>query len=78
MKLNRSGHLDIKLALDLSLYLVNEVEYVPWQIALASLGYIDNLLEGNPDYSYFRVRHCVSRQKTVLISERIEKLSLSL
>jgi hypothetical protein len=47
----------------MSLYLVKEDEYVPWQIALASLGYINELLEGHPDYILFKVNlfilhHC--------------------
>jgi hypothetical protein len=54
----RSGHLDIAVALNMSLYLVKEDEYVPWQIALASLGYIGELLEGHPDYILFKVTCC--------------------
>jgi len=50
-----SGHLDVTIALELSEYLVNETEYVPWRIGLESLKYISGLLEGHPDYMYFKV-----------------------
>ena len=50
-----SGHLDITIALELSEYLVNETEYVPWRIGLESLRYISGLLEGHPDFMYFKV-----------------------
>jgi glutamyl aminopeptidase len=53
--LARSGHIDATVALNMSQYLINEVEFVPWQIALASLGYIGGLLEGHPDYKYFKM-----------------------
>jgi len=50
-----SGHLDITIALQLSEYLVDETEYVPWQIGLEALRYISGLVEGHPDYMYFKV-----------------------
>ena len=50
-----SGHLDITIALQLSEYLVNETEYVPWRIGLEALRYISGLLEAHPDYKYFKV-----------------------
>ena len=37
------------------MYLVNEVEYVPWETALSSLDYIGDLLESNPNYADFTV-----------------------
>jgi len=50
-----SGHLDITVALELAEYLADETEYVPWRIGLEALSYINTLLEGNPDYFYFKV-----------------------
>ena len=50
-----SGHLDVTIALELSEYLVDETEYVPWRIGLEALRYISGLLEGHPDYMYFKV-----------------------
>lgn len=50
-----SGHLDITVALELAEYLVDETEYVPWRIGLEALSYINALLEGHPDYFYFKV-----------------------
>ena len=53
-----SGHLDITMALQMSEYLVDETEYVPWQIGLEALQYISGLLEGHPDFMYFKVNTC--------------------
>jgi len=50
-----SGHLDVSMALQLSEYLVDETEYVPWRIGLEALRYISGLLEGHPDFMYFKV-----------------------
>jgi len=55
MSLRRSGHLNITVFMDLTGYLTKEVEYIPWQTALACLSYIGDLLEGEPDYDYFNV-----------------------
>jgi len=59
-----SGHLDITIALELSEYLVNETEYVPWRIGLENLRYISSLLEGHPDYMYFKVNTVLLLQKS--------------
>jgi len=50
-----SGLLDVTIALELLEYLVDETEYVPWNIGLDVLRYISGLLEGHPDYMYFKV-----------------------
>ena len=39
------------MALDLSMYLKAEKEYVPWNAALAELNYIDSMLHNEPEYS---------------------------
>jgi len=54
-----SGHLDISTALQLSEYLADETEYVPWRIGLEVLRYISGLLEGHPDYMYFKVNKVI-------------------
>ena len=39
------------MALDLSMYLKAESEYVPWNAVLAELNYIDSMLYNEPEYS---------------------------
>jgi len=45
----------VAITLQLAEYLVDETEYVPWRIGLEALKYINGLLEGHPDYMYFKV-----------------------
>jgi hypothetical protein len=52
----RSGHLPISSALDLSNYLMEETEYVPWATALGVFSYIEQLMEDKADYKYLQVR----------------------
>jgi aminopeptidase N len=42
-------------ALDLSLYLKYEKEYVPWNAVLSELNYIDSMLYSQPQYSHWIV-----------------------
>jgi hypothetical protein len=42
-------------ALDLTLYLKYEREYVPWHAVLSELNYIDNMLYNFPDFSNWKV-----------------------
>ena len=51
----RSGRLRAKLALELSTYLHNEKEYVPWYVGLVNLAYIGSLLEEQDTYTYYTV-----------------------
>ncbi|EFX67144.1 hypothetical protein DAPPUDRAFT_203795 [Daphnia pulex] len=45
--------LPYKSALDLSLYLKYETEYVPWNAVLSELSYIDSMLYSQPQYSHW-------------------------
>ena len=44
-----------KTALDLSLYLKHETEYVPWKAVLAEFDYIDNMLYAEREYPNWKV-----------------------
>lgn len=55
LTLARASKLDYRIALNLTLYLVNEVEYVPWRSALGALNFIDSMMSSGPDYYKFKV-----------------------
>ena len=42
-------------AMDLTLYLKNEREYVPWHAVLDELSYIDTMLYNLPEYTNWKV-----------------------
>ena len=42
-------------ALDLTLYLKNEIEYVPWRSVLTELDYIDIMLHQAPEFADWKV-----------------------
>jgi aminopeptidase N len=52
--LARAGLLDYDIALDLSLYMVNEEDYIPWQTLVDNWKYIEHRLENLPIYTNFR------------------------
>lgn len=45
-----------KTALDLSLYLAQEKEYVPWNAVLAEFNYIDTMLHNKAEFPDWTVR----------------------
>ena len=49
------GLLKYDIALEVTSYLNNENEYVPWSAALTGLKYIGDMLEDNPSYGNFKV-----------------------
>lgn len=55
LTLARAGKLDYRIALNLTRYLMNEFEYVPWRSALGALNFIDNMMSSGPQYYKFRV-----------------------
>lgn len=55
LTLARAGKLDYRIALNLTRYLVNESEYVPWRAALGALGFIDSMMCTGPHYNLFKV-----------------------
>ncbi len=44
-----------KSALDLTLYLKHETEYVPWRAVLSDLNYVDTMLYNEREYSNWKV-----------------------
>ena len=55
LNLARAGLLDYTTALDVTRYLANELEYIPWKAALNALGYIDGMLIKTGNYDKFKV-----------------------
>ena len=55
MNLARADILDYRTALEVTKYLVHEVDYVPWKTAINGLNYIDSMLIRSPDYDKFKV-----------------------
>ena len=51
----RAGLLNINISLDLSLYMVNEHDYLPWNSLLANLGYIQGRIMTKPIYTDYKV-----------------------
>lgn len=55
LTLARAGKLDYRIALNLTKYLVNENDYVPWRSALGALSFIDSMMSSGSDYGLFKV-----------------------
>lgn len=55
LTLARAGKLDYRIALNLTQYLINEHEYVPWRSALGALSFIDSMMSSGSDYYLFKV-----------------------
>lgn len=55
LTLARAGKLDYRIALNLTRYLSNESEYVPWRSALGALSFIDSMMSSGSDYYLFKV-----------------------
>ncbi|XP_033121289.1 aminopeptidase N-like isoform X2 [Anneissia japonica] len=53
-KLAQAGELNQVTALDLTRYLDKELEYVPWSVAMNTLGYIEKMLKISPAYGSFQ------------------------
>ncbi|CAB3360791.1 Hypothetical predicted protein [Cloeon dipterum] len=54
MSLARAGLLDYSIALGVTKYLNNELEYTPWKSALNALGFIDSMLVRTAAYANFK------------------------
>lgn len=54
LNLARAGLLDYATALDVTRYLANELEYIPWKAALNALGYIDSMFVKTGNYDKFK------------------------
>lgn len=55
--LAEAGILDYDIVMKLTTYLQNEREYLPWQAALSSLGYISSQMSRSSGYGLFKVSH---------------------
>nr|CAD7433373.1 unnamed protein product [Timema monikensis] len=62
-KLADSGLLDYKIALNLTGYLGNETEYIPWSVAATNFGFLRKMLSGTITYPKLRkyVRNLVEK-----------------
>ena len=54
LNLARSGLLSYDIALQVTNYLANEVEYIPWAAALKELNYLKEMLEKTTAYENFK------------------------
>ena len=55
LNIARAGLLKYEIALEVTLYLKNEREYLPWAAALSGIEYIDEMLKGTTSYGDFKV-----------------------
>ena len=55
LNLARAGMLSYEIALQVTSYLGNEAEYIPWAAALKGLDYIKNMLQHTPAYGSFKI-----------------------
>ncbi|XP_018399656.1 PREDICTED: aminopeptidase N-like [Cyphomyrmex costatus] len=53
LNLARSGHLAYKTALQITSYLSNETDYIPWYAAVRSFNYLDSVLVGGKNYTEY-------------------------
>jgi aminopeptidase N len=56
LNLARAGKLSYSLALDLTLYLEHDKDYIPWAAALNALSFLDRRLTNNEGYDDFQVQ----------------------
>jgi aminopeptidase N len=56
LNLARAGKLSYSLALELTLYLEHDNDYIPWAAALNALSFLDRRLTNNEGYDYFKVQ----------------------
>ncbi|XP_053386790.1 endoplasmic reticulum aminopeptidase 1-like [Mercenaria mercenaria] len=67
--LARAGLLNYSIALDLSLYMVNEEDYIPWQTLIDNWKFIEHRIEDKPVYSRFK------NVQLKLMKKQIEKMT---
>jgi hypothetical protein len=56
LNLARAGKLPYSIALDLTMYLERDVDYIPWAAALNALSFLDRRLTNNEGYDDFMVQ----------------------
>ena len=65
LNLARAGLLKYEIALEVTSYLKNENEYLPWAAALSGIEYIDEMLKGTASYGDFKVILTYNNQLTL-------------
>lgn len=55
LDLSRAGLLNYSISLNTTLYLVKEEDYVPWEAATSSFGFLDVMLRRSPRYGILKV-----------------------
>lgn len=60
IKLANSGIIKYATALDISLYLQYELEYVPWTAAFSAFEYLNEMLRRTGSYDKFKVRKSIN------------------
>ncbi|KAG5305888.1 AMPN Aminopeptidase, partial [Pseudoatta argentina] len=55
LNLARAGKLDYDIAFNITSYLANETEYLPWKAAFRALSYLNNMLIKSRGYDKFRL-----------------------
>jgi aminopeptidase N len=56
LNLARAGKLPYSMALDLTMYLEHDTDYIPWAAALNALSFLDRRLTNNEGYDNFKVQ----------------------
>jgi len=55
LNLARAGYLAYETALNITTYLSNEVDYIPWYAAVRAFDYLNDVLLDGKHYEKFRV-----------------------
>lgn len=55
LNLAQAGLLDYEIVFNLTRYLAQEREYLPWESTLSSLGYISEMMSRTSDYGLLKV-----------------------
>lgn len=75
--LSRAGLLNQSIALNLTQYMVNERDYLPWRTLLDNLGYIESRIETKPVYSDYK-KYLLKLMKNQLAATTWEDTGLPL
>ena len=68
LNLARAGLLDYETSMNVTRYLSNELDYLPWKSAFTAFSYLDNMLIKTAGYDKFKVRYQVivhTKQKKI-------------
>lgn len=57
LNLAKSGYIDYRIAMNVTKYLIHEVDYVPWKSAIDTLSFIDNMMMTEAEYYKFKVNN---------------------